>query len=151
MRVLPTTHVRFSPGAAPSRAVVLYDGHCRFCKAQMKNLLVLARRGAIEPLSFQDEGVLDRFAGLTHEACMEAMHLVTPEGRVFRGMEAAARAVATRPVLGLVAWLYYLPGLRQLLDAAYRWIARRRYAIAGRELASGGCDSDACAVHFGDR
>lgn len=145
------THVRFEPGTAPERAVVLYDGHCRFCKAQMKNLLGLARRGAIEPVSFQDEGVLERFEGLTYDACMEAMHLVTPEGRVYRGMEAAVRAVVTRPLLGLVAWLYYVPGLRQLLDALYRWVARRRYAIAGRELAAqGGCDGGTCSVHFAD-
>lgn len=144
------THVRFEPGAAPERAVVLYDGHCRFCKAQMKNLLALARPGAIEPVSFQDEGVLERFEGLTYDACMEAMHLVTPAGRVYRGMEAAARALVTRPVLGLFAWGYYVPGVRQLLDAIYGWIARRRYAIAGRELAAQGCDDGACSVHFAD-
>ncbi|HEY8430632.1 MAG TPA: DUF393 domain-containing protein [Sandaracinaceae bacterium] len=139
------THVRFAPGAAPARPVVLYDGHCRFCKAQMKNLLRLARPGAIEPLSFQDEGVLDRFEGLTYDACMEAMHLVTPDGRTYRGMEAAVRALATRPILGLYAWLYYLPGVRQLLDAAYRWVAKRRYAIAGRTPE---CEDGACAVHL---
>jgi len=131
-------------------SVVLYDGHCRFCKAQMKNLLAVARPGSIEPISFHDEGVLDRYPQLSYEQCMEAMHLVTPDGRVFRGMEAAARAVTTRPLLGLFAWLYYVPGIRQLLDALYRWIAARRYRIAGREIAAhGGCDNGACAVHFG--
>lgn len=146
-----TARVHFPPGDAPERAVVLYDGHCRFCRAQMKNLLRLAKPSAIEPVSFQDEGVLDRFEGLTWDACMEAMHLVTPDGRVYRGMEAAARAVVTRPFLGAFAWLYYLPGLRQLLDAVYRWIAKRRYAIAGREVARGACDDGGtCAVHFTD-
>ena len=137
-------------GERPERAVVLYDGHCRFCKAQMKNLLRLARPGAIEPVDFQDEGVLERFEGLSYDACMEAMHLVTPDGRVFRGMEAAVRAVVTRPVLGAIAWLYYVPGVRHLMDAIYRWIAARRYAIAGRELAASGCDGGTCSVHFGD-
>lgn len=136
--------VRFPEGAAPPRPVVLYDGHCRFCSAQMRNLLRLARPGAIEGVDFQAEGVLERFEGLSFEECMEAMHLVQPNGRVFRGMEAAVRAVLTRPILGAVAWLYYLPGIRQALDALYRWIAKRRYAIAGRQA----CDDDACAVHF---
>lgn len=145
------TRIHFDPGAAPSRPVVLYDGHCRFCIAQMKNLLRFARRGALEPVSFQDEGVLQRFEGITYDACMEAMHLVLPDGRVFRGMEAAVRAVLTRPILGASAWLYYVPGVRQLLDALYRWIARRRYEIAGRELAREGCDGGTCAVHFAPR
>lgn len=142
--------VRFAPGTAPERLVVLYDGHCRFCRAQMQNLLRLAKPGSIEPLSFQDEGVLDRFEGLTWEACMEAMHLVAPDGRTYRGMEAAVRAVVTRPVLGAYAWLYYVPGVRQMLDALYRFIAKRRYAIAGRELAAQGCDGGSCAVHFAE-
>ena len=143
--------ISFADGAAPSQAVVLYDGHCRFCKAQMKNLLALARPGAIEPKDFQAEGVLDTYRGLTHDACMEEMKLILPDGRVFGGMAAAVRAVATRPVLGLVAWLYYVPGIRQIMDAIYRQVAKRRYAIAGREVAAGGCDPDGtCAVHFGD-
>jgi predicted DCC family thiol-disulfide oxidoreductase YuxK len=132
------------------RAVVLYDGHCRFCKAQMRNLLRLARPGAIEPISFQEEGVLDRFQGITYEAAMEAMHLVAPDGRIFRGMEAAVRAVVTRPILGAFAWLYYIPGIRHAADAIYRYIAARRYEIAGRELAKEGCDGGTCAVHFGE-
>ena len=129
----------------PSRAVVLYDGHCRFCKAQMKNLVALARPGAIEPLSFQDEGVLERFVGLSHAMCMEAMYLVTPEGRAYRGMEAAVRALATRPILWLFLWLYYVPGIRHALDALYAWIAKNRYKLRGREQ----CDDGACSVHFG--
>ena len=139
---MAVTHIEFADGSAPERAVVLYDGHCRFCKGQMKNLLRLAKPGALEPLSFQEEGALDRFDGLTYEACMEAMHLVQPDGRVYRGMEAAVRAVATR-ALGAVALIYYVPGIRHALDAWYRWIAARRYRIAGRE-----CADDACAVHF---
>lgn len=145
---MSSRRIRFRSGHAPERALVLYDGECRFCRAQMNNLLRLARPNALEPLSFQDEGVLERFEGITWEECMEAMHLITPDGRVYRGMEAAARAVTTRRILGAFAWLYYVPLLRQLLDAFYRWIAKRRYAIAGRELRAD-CES-ACAAHFPD-
>ncbi len=148
---MTATRVHFEPGAAPARPVVLYDGRCRFCIGQMKNLLRFARRDALEPTSFQDEGVLERFPGVTYDECMEAMHVVMPDGRIFRGMEAAVRAVLTRPLLGLPAWLYYVPGIRQLMDAIYRWIAERRYAIAGRQLAEEGCDGGTCAVHFGPR
>src|SRR5258707_3254483 len=116
---------------APGKFVVLYDGHCRFCTGQVRNLVALARPGAVEALSFQDAGVLDRFPGLTHNACMQAMHLVAPDGRVYRGFEAAVRAVLTRPLLGFFAYLYYLPGIRQLLDRLYSFIAARRYRILG--------------------
>ena len=134
-------------GAPPARYVLLYDGHCAFCEAQSKNLARLARPGAIERVSFQDPGVLDRFPGVTYDACMRAMHLIAPDGRVFIGFEAVARALATRPVLKLLAYLYYLPGVRFLCDRLYEFIAARRYRIMGRAVASGEC-GDACAIHL---
>jgi len=132
---------------APGKYVVLYDGHCRFCTSQVHNLLALARPGALEALSFQDAGVLDRFPGLTHEACMQAMHLIAPDGRVYRGFEAAVRAVLTRPVLGFFAYLYYLPGIRHLLDRLYAFVAARRYRIAGKTVIPGECADGTCALH----
>lgn len=127
--------------------IVLYDGHCRFCAGQMKNLLALARPGAVQALSFQDPGVLARFPGLTHDECMKAMQLVTPDGRVFTAFEAAVRAVATRPLLKPLAYLYYVPGIRQLCDFVYRQVAARRYRIMGKTIAAEGCDGGTCSLH----
>ena len=73
---------------------VLYDGHCQLCTRGARKLVALARAGAVEAVSFQEPGVLERFPGLTHEACMQAMYLITPDGRRFRGFEAAVQAVA---------------------------------------------------------
>lgn len=145
---MPTIPTRTTP---PGTNVVLFDGLCRFCTGQSKNLIALARRGAVEAVDFQQPGALDRFPGLTHELCMQAMCLVTPDGRVIRGFEAAVQAVATRPLLRYVAYLYYLPGLRQLLDLAYRIIAANRYRIMGKTVAEHGCDGGTCALHFPPR
>jgi predicted DCC family thiol-disulfide oxidoreductase YuxK len=131
----------------PGSNVLLYDGFCKFCTAQSKNLLALARKGAVEAISFQDTGVLDRFPGVTHDACMEAMHLITQQGRIYRGFEAAVRAVATRRVIGLVAYGYYFPGIRQICDWAYRRVAARRYEIMGKAIAAGECDGGTCSIH----
>lgn len=132
----------------PDRHVVLFDGHCNFCIAQSRNLLALARPNAIEMRDFQLPDVLTRFPGLTHEQCMQAMHLVTPQGNVYRGFEAAVRAVATRPIIGPLAYAYYVPGIRQLCDIAYRWIAARRYRLMGKRVAAGECAHGTCALHF---
>ena len=98
----------------------------------------------VEPVSFQDEGVLGRFPGVSHEACMERIHVVRPDGRVYAGAEAIARLVARVPVVGWVAYLYYVPGVRQLVEWGYRVVARNRYRIAGR---SGECDGGTCSLH----
>src|SRR5678815_5761699 len=100
--------------------VVLYDGRCRFCVAGARRLASLARPGAIEMRDFQVPGVLAAYPQLTYEACMRAMQLVTTDGRVYEGAEAVARVLMTRPVLGVVARLYYVPGVRGAVDAVYR-------------------------------
>src|SRR5207237_6676068 len=92
---------------APGKYIVLYDGHCKLCTRGARQVTALARANTVELVSFQDPGVLERFPGLTYEACMQAMYLVAPDGRLFRGFEAAVRAVATRPVLGVFAYVYY--------------------------------------------
>jgi predicted DCC family thiol-disulfide oxidoreductase YuxK len=132
----------------PGKYILLYDGHCPFCRKQSKNLQVLARPGTLVTSDFQEPGVLERFPALSHDACMKAMHLVMPDGRVFRGVEAAVRAIATRRVIGWLAYLYYLPGFRQLCDALYAFLAAHRYQFWGRTLAQEQCEHGACSVHF---
>jgi predicted DCC family thiol-disulfide oxidoreductase YuxK len=82
---------------------------------------------------------------------MEAMHLATADGRVYRGFEAAVRAVATRPVVGWPAYRYYLPGVRLLLDVLYRPVATYRYRLMGKAVAAGGCEAGTCALHLRPR
>jgi len=131
----------------PGLHVVLYDGHCRFCTAAARKLLRLARPGGLTALSFQDPGVLERFPGLTFDVCMKQMQLVTPEGRVYGGFEAAVQALATRPLVRLAVSIYYLPGVRQLGDWLYSVVAANRYRISGK-TAQGECESGTCALHF---
>jgi predicted DCC family thiol-disulfide oxidoreductase YuxK len=142
---MPRTQKRTTP---PGKHVVLYDGHCKFCIAGSKRLLALARRGAVDAVDFQQPGVLERFPGLSHDDCMQAMQLVMPDGRVYSGFEAAVRAVATRPVLGTVALSYDLPGVRQFCDLLYRLVASYRYRIMGKAVAAGECEGGTCALHF---
>lgn len=133
------------------RHVVLYDGHCNLCTAGARRLLKLAKRGAVDALDFQQPGVLERFPGVSYEACMREMQLITPDGQVVSGFEAAVQAAATRPVFGWLAYAYYLPGLRQLCDLLYRLIAANRYRILGRRVAAGECAGGTCALHFPPR
>jgi len=133
--------------APPGHYAILYDGHCRFCTEGARRLTSWMRRGTAELVDFQQPGVLARFPGISPEACMERLHLVTPDGRVFAGMEAVVRAVATRRFPGGLACLYYVPGFRQLLDLLYRLVAANRYRIMGRAGAAGECEGGSCALH----
>lgn len=130
---------------ALDKPVVLFDGQCIFCQRQAANLAAIAGPDAFDLLDFHQPGVLERFEGLDHEACMRAMQLIDPAGNRFEAMEAAARALMRRPLIGWLAYLYYLPGVRSLSEWVYRRIAKRRYDLMGRR---GECDGTTCHVPF---
>lgn len=125
--------------------VLVYDGLCRFCTAAAHHFLRWFAELPVELLDFQQSGALDRFPGVSREACLRAMQLVTPDGRVFSGVEAIVQALAARHFPGRLAYFYYLPGIKQLLDVLYVFIAANRYRIAGK-TASGPCEGT-CALH----
>lgn len=124
-----------------ARPVLLYDGHCRFCIAQADRLSRWTG-DRLRLVSFRDPGVLARYPSITPEACEAAMQLVLADGRVVAGGEAAARALALRPVLVPLAALYFVPGVRQLADLVYRLIARNRFHLGGRT-----CTEETCGLH----
>jgi predicted DCC family thiol-disulfide oxidoreductase YuxK len=126
--------------AADSYPVIVYDGRCRFCVQQATRLARWAG-GRVRLESFREPGVLARHPGLTAEACEAAVQLIERDGRVRSGAAAVARALELRPELAPFGWLYRVPLLRQLLDAAYRVVARNRFRIAGET-----CAEDACRL-----
>jgi predicted DCC family thiol-disulfide oxidoreductase YuxK len=77
---------------------------------------------------------------------MKAMHLITPNGRVFRGAEAIVQALATRRLFAWVALIYYLPGLRQIMNGLYAFVAANRYRFWGKTVL-GECESGSCRLH----
>lgn len=86
-------------------------------------------------LPWQTPGLLDE-AGLTAQQCMEAAWFVDERGRAFRG--AAAINEAFRRLGGvfrMASWLYRVPGLRQIEDAIYVWVARNRWRLPGSTAA----------------
>ena len=130
---------------APGRHVVLFDGECPFCTKNAARLEQFARSGAIEKLSFHDEGVLARFPGITREACMRAMHFVTRDGHVHVGAAAIAQALRTRPFIGAPALIYYVPGIRSLADMLYDIVAENRYQLFGRSVGAT-CREGLCSL-----
>ena len=122
------------------RAVLVYDGHCNFCRRQAARLLALSG-GRLNLESFHAPGIFERYPRLTRAECEAAMQLVMPNGAIYPGAEAAAQALRLNPSLSWAGYLYYVPGLRQLANASYRWIARNRFRFGGR------CTDGNCIHH----
>jgi predicted DCC family thiol-disulfide oxidoreductase YuxK len=92
--------------------------------------------------SFHAAGVLEAFPGITRDAAMKRIHVVTPAGAVYAGAEAIARVAMRVPIVGWLAWVYYVPGVRQLAEIAYGVVARYRYRFGKSE-----CEGGTCKLH----
>jgi predicted DCC family thiol-disulfide oxidoreductase YuxK len=59
---------------------------------------------------------------------MKEIKLVESGGRICGGAEAVVCAIrAGRRTLGVLARVYYVPGVRQAADRIYAWVARNRH------------------------
>lgn len=121
---------------------ILYDGHCRICRGAATQLRRLIPGDRAQLVSFREPDVLPRFPMVTLARCEQAMQLVRADGTVYEGAAAIVQALRHR-WFGRLAFIYYLPGLRQLVDAAYRVVARYRFKIAGRS-----CSDEGCSIHL---
>jgi predicted DCC family thiol-disulfide oxidoreductase YuxK len=69
--------------------------------------------------------------GLTDEDGMEKAWFVTKNGDLFGGAEAVNQAMRSCWWAKPITYLYYLPGIRQLQDWGYQWIAKNRHHLPG--------------------
>jgi predicted DCC family thiol-disulfide oxidoreductase YuxK len=121
----------------PGQDLLLYDGDCAFCRREAARLVRWLPEGAVAARSFREPGALQALPDLDAARCQKALQLVRADGRVFSGAEGLVQALRHRR-LGLAARLYYLPPLRQLVDAGYALVARNRHRLAGQACA-GAC------------
>jgi predicted DCC family thiol-disulfide oxidoreductase YuxK len=117
---------------------LLYDGNCSFCVRGALSLQRLFGAARLVLRDFQDRSVTERYVARTSDE-MNEMRLLMPDGSVFAGCEAFARLFATVRGLRWIAFVYFLPGLRQIVDAIYRLGARNRYRLFGRRCETGTC------------
>jgi hypothetical protein len=79
----------------------------------------------VTAVPYQKPGV-PASADLTIEECAKAAWAVAPDGRRYRGAGAANASLAVAMGVALPLLAYSLPGLRQLEDLAYAFIAANR-------------------------
>lgn len=108
---------------------LVFDGQCGFCTRAVYALQRLDRHHRLRFHPFQRAGVRERF-GLSFE---EAHQAVWSFGPGPRQAGAAAVNASLDAALGvrMFSAVYRVPGLRQVQDHGYRWIADHRYRLRG--------------------
>ena len=128
----------------PDEIKLLYDGQCSICRRAIEKLKCRDRGKRIAPEDISDPAFDPSRYGLTAEQVRTAMHVVMPDGRVLRAMDAvraAYAAVGRGWLLAPTAW----PGIRWVADAFYRYFARHRGRLSN--LFGRACESERCSTH----
>ena len=104
---------------------ILYDGQCRHCVAAAKQFERLFARRGFHFLPLQTPWIQEQL-GLDPGAPLEEMRVLTEDGQDIGGADAviflAQQIWWSRPFW----FLSKLPGVRSVVDRAYRWIAAHR-------------------------
>jgi predicted DCC family thiol-disulfide oxidoreductase YuxK len=125
---------RCSPLARPARTpaqprwTLVYDGLCPLCLRTMATLdwMDVRRQLAFVDLEREWPQAASIAPELSPDQARHAMHLVGPDGAVYRGYRAFARLARVLPALWPLFPLTLLPFADRVGDALYRLIARLR-------------------------
>lgn len=119
---------------------VFYDGACPLCMREIRMLQGRDQRQRIRFVDIAANGFDAASVGLTWETLMDRIHGRLPDGTMVEGVEVFRRLYAAVGFAPLVA-LTRLPGVKQLLNVAYRAFAKNRLRLTGR------CVDGACEIH----
>lgn len=116
--------------------VLLFDGGCGFCRTWVARLARWDRNNRIRMVAAQERAAVEGLPHIQDEDLDRAMHLVTPDGRVFRGARALEPMLRYLPGGGFLRPLLFIPGVQSLADLVYARIAANRHRL--------GCGGAAC-------
>ena len=87
-------------------------------------------KDVFEFIACQSEERKSRFPNIREEACLEALHLVTPDGRVLAGDKSLPEILCNLRYFRWLAIFFKIPVISLLSYFVYRWIANNRYIIS---------------------
>lgn len=107
---------------------IYYDASCPLCNGEMQNLMLRNTQGLLVFVDASAKGFACPLPGLSQDALLERIHARKANGEVVHSVEVlrlAYRAVGLGWIAAAASW----PGLRQLADRAYPWLAHNRHHL----------------------
>lgn len=111
--------------------VLIYDAQCSLCCGCMNWIKSHAiDTDAFEFIACQSKERKSRFPDIGEEACMEALHLITPYGRILVGDKSIPEILSSLKYFRGLAIFFKIPIISLLFYFIYRCIANNRYIIS---------------------
>lgn len=114
------------------RAYLLFDGDCGICSWSADWVRTIDRRQqfVVQPYQSFPETDLQQF-GITYEQCEQKMHVITRQGKVYRGAFGVNYFLWQYwPWKALVVLIYAMPVILLAELIIYAWVARNRHRLS---------------------
>ena len=119
--------------------VVLFDDECSLCTFQSRVITWLDWFNSVSLVPISTPRVADIAPRLTRTDLHEAIHCVTPSGRIYRGARCIRHISLRMPLAVPVALLLWVPGVIHIAELIYRWVSRHRYLLSRWFGCEGAC------------
>ena len=114
-----------------ARAVLIYDGTCGLCQGgRLVDLAPRRPRATSSSCPARRPSGAPAIPWMDERACLQAMQLILPDGRVLAGDAAIPEILRRMRGWRWLAWAFRLPGIEVLGPLLYGWVARHRYQIS---------------------
>lgn len=111
-------------------AVLIYDDGCGLCQRGVAWARRAATPGRLEFVGCRSQERIRRFPQVPEEACMAAMVLALPDGRMLAGADAVPELLRAMKGWRWLSYVFAVPGVGLLARPAYRWVAKNRYSLS---------------------
>ncbi len=125
--------------------VLLYDGNCQFCLGSIQKLKVM---DIFNTLNYVDLHTVEDFKAmhpeLTKEMALSRLHLILPDGKIYKGFGVFQRLSLLMPMLYPLSLLFYFPGMSFIGECFYQLVAKNRYLFHFSRR----CKDNACHIRI---
>jgi predicted DCC family thiol-disulfide oxidoreductase YuxK len=115
------------------KGTLFFDGECGVCTRARNVLDRWDKHSRIHTVPLQQPGTAERL-GVEPGQLLSQVWWLSADGQRCGGAEAVNAALATVFDTRIPLVLYRVPGIRQLQDATYRWVATHRHRFRGTTL-----------------
>lgn len=101
----------------PAHPVLLYDDHCKFCRASAELVQAWDRESRFDLLPLSDPLAASLLSPMTEAERMESIHVVQPDGSITSAGQAALSLCAQLPA---ASWLARAASAAEPIDAGIK-------------------------------
>ncbi|WP_338791018.1 DCC1-like thiol-disulfide oxidoreductase family protein [Bernardetia sp. MNP-M8] len=114
-----------STSYAPQKTILIWDAECGFCKYWITKWQMIVNESTIDLRPYQESA--KDFPDLDTKLFKKAVRLITPNGKVYSGAEAAFKSLELGGATDLpISWYQKNPNFKELTDWLYIKVADNR-------------------------